>query len=203
MKIYLSLLLLFSVIPSKKELSFSNFDSELNQIVNEFKMNIMDKNKCEDLKRKASYLSDDIEDAIEEEQNSSEEKVKLTKLKQEVDAVEEFISSVGNGGNNMFAKMDDINLANRRINASISQNTTDKYCCKILKVTIQGYVATMLYNNSNVDLKVTYKWQTSNKSNSGSGEMGLPRETIRQVYNNRDSSTQKNTIFTSVKCNNI
>lgn len=202
MKIYLSLLLVFSIIPLKKELSFNNFDSELNQIVNEFKMNIMDKNKCEDLKRKASYLSDDIEDAIEE-QNSSEEKVKLTKLKKEVDAVEEFISSVGNGGNNMFAKMDDINLANRRINASISQNATDKYCCKILKVTIQGYVATMLYNDSNIDVKVTYKWQTSNKSNSGSGEIGLPRKTIRQVYNNRDSSTQKNTIFTSVKCNNI
>lgn len=202
MKIYTVILLLLIGTHTKKS-SLNNFDSELNQIVNEFKMNIMNKSKCEDLKRKASYLSDDIEDAIEEEQNSSGEKVKLTKLKQEVDAVEEFISSVGNGGNNMFAKMDDINLANRRINASISQNATDKYCCKILKVTIQGYVAAMLYNDSNIDLKVTYKWQTSNKSNSGSGEMGLPRETIRQVYNNRDSSTQKNTIFTSVKCNNI
>ena len=203
MKVYLSLLLLLCLIPSKKEINFNNFDSDLNQIVNEFERNIMDKNECEDLKRKASYLSEDIEDAIEEEQNSSEEKIKLTKLKKEVDAVEEFISTVGNAGNNISVKMDDIILANSRINANISQTSPDKYCCKIIKISLQNYVSTMLYNDSNADVTVTYNWYANNKSTNANGTMGLPRKTIRQVYNNRDSSTQKNTIFTSIKCNNI
>ncbi|MCF8321785.1 MAG: hypothetical protein K9I26_01420 [Flavobacterium sp.] len=203
MKLYI-LISAFILLSFTKENKNSNdFDFQLSRIVSEFRENIMDKKMCEDLKRKAYNLSSDIQNSIDENSNSSNEVNKLKQLKKEVDAVEEFIGTVGNGGNNMFVKMDLIYLANNRINSSMSTNVKDKFCVEILTITLNEYVAKMMYNKSSNDYTVTYKWKLSNATSIGNGTMGIPMQTIRHMYDNREKPAQKNIMVTNVTCTNI
>jgi hypothetical protein len=190
----------FLMLPySKDNKNVNDFDSQLTQIVYEFKANIMDKNKCEELKRKADYLSDEIQDSIDDEENSEYEENKLVQLKKEVEAVEEFIGSVGNCGNS-FPKIETIYLANNRINSTISTLIKEKFCTEIISVSLNGYVTTMAFNNSFNDYTVSYKWKALNGMNTGNGTMGLPSQAVRHIYDNRSKPASKRITIISVSC---
>jgi hypothetical protein len=201
MKLYIPLLLLFvNLLSTNKELNISDFDYELGNIVQKFKLEIMDKDKCADLKDEVSDLAEEIQKKIEKEENSESEKAELKQLKKEADAVEEFISVVGNCSNNMFVDIEKIYLANQRINSSIGKISTDKFCCEIFSFTINNYVSTLAFNNSLDNYTVSYAWKSPKNMNKGSGTMGLPSHTARHVYDNRSNTAQKNIILISVKC---
>jgi hypothetical protein len=200
MKILL-LISAFLIFPIKEEnKKYNDFDSDLTQIVNEFKKNIMDKDKCEKLYKKADYLADEIENSIEDDDNSEYENNKLEELKKEVEAVEEFIGSVGNSANNMFVKMDLIYLANKRINSSIATIIKYKFCVDIITISINNYTTTLAFNKTNNNYTVTYKWKSISGINTGSGNMGLPANSIRHIYDNRKEPSQKNIIISSINC---
>ncbi len=203
MKLYILISAFLMLSFSKENKNLNDYDSQLTQIVYEFKTNIMDKNKCEDLKRKAYYLSDEIQKTIDDDQNSEYEKNKLVQLKKEVNAIEEFIGTVGNCGNNMFVKMDLIYLANSRINSSIATVVKDKFCAEILTISLNGYVATLASNDSSNDYTVSYKWKLSNATNTGNGTMGLPSKSIRHIYDNRSNPASKRITIISVSCKSL
>lgn len=200
MKIYIlisAFLILSYTTESKK---YSDFDSELTQIVNEFKTNIMNKDKCEDLYNRAYYLADEIENSIEDDDNSEYENNKLEELKKEAKAVEDFIRSVGNSANNLPIKMDLIYLANKRINSTITEKTKYNFCVDIITISINNYVTTMAFNKTSSNYTVTYKWKLSSAFNTGSGNMGLPTNSVRHIYDNRELPSQKQIIITSMNC---
>lgn len=203
MKLYILISALLMLSFSKENKNYNIYDSQLTQIVDEFKSNIMNKNKCEDLKRETSYLSDEIQNSIDDDQNSDYDKKKLVQLKKEVEAVEEFIGTVGNSGNNMFVKMDEIYLANNRINSSIATVVKDKFCAEIITISLNGYVATLALNNSIYNYTVAYKWKLSNATNTGNGTMGLPSKSIRHIYDNRSNPASKRITIISVSCTNF
>lgn len=200
MKILL-LISAFLIFPIKEEnKKYNDFDYDLTQIVNEFKTNIMDNDKCEKLYKKADYLADEIENSIEDDNNSEYENNKLEELKKEVEAVEEFIGSVGNSANNMFVKMDLIYLANKRINSSIATIIKYNFCVDIIIISINNYTTTMAFNKTNNNYTVTYKWKSISGINTGSGNMGLPANSIRHIYDNRKEPSQKNINISSLNC---
>jgi hypothetical protein len=203
MKLYILISAFLMLSFSNNNKNYNDFDSVLTQIVDEFKSNIMNKNKCEDLKRKASYLSDEIQGSIADDQNSDYDKKKLVQLKKEVEAVEEFIGTVGNAGNNMFVEMDAIYLANNRINSSITTVEKDKFCAEIITISLNGYVATLALNNSSYTYTVAYKWKLSNANNTGNGTMGFPTKSVRHIYDNRSNPASKRITIISVSCKNI
>lgn len=166
---------------------YNDYDYQLSKIVSNFKENIKNKSECESLKRKANYLSDDIKTSINDANLDSNEKIKLGQLLKETKAVEEFIGSIGNAGNSMFIEMAKIQLANGRINASISKLAKYKYCVDIYQISLNGYIATMAFNNSTENYSIYYKWKSFDGQKSGNGNMGLPNNSMRHILDNREN----------------
>jgi hypothetical protein len=195
-----TLVILFTITLSlfSKE-SYSDYEYDLSRIVSNFKTNIMDKRKCEDYKREADYLSDKINDDLKSGDYDSYERDKLKKVLAETEAVEQFINSVGNCGG-MFASIEEINLANNLINASIVNVAKYNFCVNIYKITIDNYTTFMACNTSLNGYSVSYKWKSPNGKASGNGDMGLPKRTMRHIYDNRDNQNQKDILFTTVTC---
>jgi hypothetical protein len=179
--------------------NYNNYEYELSSIVSNFKLNIMDKSKCEGCRREADYLSDKIEDDLSRGDYDSYEKSKLKKILAETEAVEQFISSVGNCGG-MFASLDEINLANNRISASIVNIAKYNFCVNIYKITLGNYSVFMACNTSSNDYSVSYTWKSANGKSSGNGDMGLPKKTMRHIYDNREKQNQMDILFTKVTC---
>ena len=191
-------------------LSFSNiqefpsdFDYKLSDIVRRFKEEIMNKDVCENLKNETNYLVDDINDSLDKEgEYSYDEVLELKKLKKEAEALEEFIASVGDCGN-YIPSIKDFNLANQRVNASISYVIKDKYCVDIILVEIGDYITYLAKNNSSKNLTISYKWKVPNGVNRGSGTMGLLKYSVRHIYNNREKLKVKEISIYGINCKEI
>lgn len=111
------LLIIFSTFSNTKK-GVPNFEYQLIEITRNFKEKIMDKDECEKLKREADDLGDEIELAMEmEEEYTPAEMAELKKLKIEAEAMEEYIGSVGNCGN-YVPTIANFNLANKRVRNS-------------------------------------------------------------------------------------
>lgn len=178
----------------------NDFDSKLSDIVRNFKVGIMDKDECEKQKRAADDLSDEIEDAIkEEDEHTPDELIKLEKLRKEAEALEAFIAVVGDCGN-YIPSIDMFKLANRRVRANVAISTKDKYCIDIISVNIGDFVAYLGENNSSKNYTISYKWKSLNGLRTGSGTAGLLKHSVRHIYNNRENSKQKNVSILSITC---
>lgn len=192
-----TILLQFSVLKENP----IDFDQKLTDISRKLRLEIMDKDKCEKLKRDAASTTDEIEAAIKKtEKYSSAEIIKLKQLKKEAEALEYFIAAVGNCGN-YIQSIEDFYLANRRVGATISTVIKGKYCIDFISVSIGEYVAFLGENNSTTNYTVTYQWKAINGLNTGNGKMGLPKLSMRHIYNNREKPSQKNISVYGITCN--
>lgn len=197
--IILSVFVIISSLTNLKETS-SDFDFKLSDIARNFRNEIMNKDKCENLKRACDDLVDEIEGAIEMDDNYSHDEIlELKKLKKEAEALEQFIASVGDCGN-YIPSIDQFNLANQRIKANFSYVSRNEYCVDIILVEIGDYVAYLAKNNSSKNYTVSYKWEVPSRMNTGNGTMGLSEYSLRHIYNNRDETTQKSISIFEVKC---
>jgi hypothetical protein len=197
------LFLIFSILSfgfsSMKETP-NDFDSKLSDIVREFKQEIMNKDECEKQKREADGLADDIENAIKMEgEYTTEEVSNLRKLKEEAEAIEEYIAAVGNCGN-YIPSIDNLNLANRRVNGKIVNILKDKFCIDVISVTIGEYVAFLGENATTKNYKVVYKWKAQNGMDAGNGTMGLSKMSVRHIYDNREKPNQKSITVFGIVC---
>ena len=185
-----TLIFLFSILlfPNNLEIEkYNNFDSELSWIASELRSNIMDKDECENLQAKTDDLVTEIEDAIEDEDEYTEEDIiKFEKLKKEAEALEDYIAVVGNCGNYSLS-MDDFHLANQRIGGDVVSVSKDIYCVDVIMITIGEYVTYLGHNNSRKNFTVAYNWKTSTGMNSGNGTMGLTGMSVRHIYDNREN----------------
>jgi hypothetical protein len=192
-----SIFLLGSSIINK---STNDFEAQLNLIVRDFKMGIMDIDECENQKRNAGDLSDEIENAIKmNEEYTIDEINNFIKLKSEAEALEEYIASVGGCGN-YIPSIDNIKLANSRVGGSIANVSNGTFCVDIICVTIGNYISYLGENNSSKNYTVTYKWKTLNGMNTGKGTMGLSKLSVRHIYDNRENPSQKNISFYGITC---
>lgn len=135
----LASLLMLSISPIKMDPG--DFDTELSYIARKFKAEIMDEDVCEKQLRAVSDLLDEIEDAIEEEDEySAAEILEFKKLKKEAAALEDFMGIVSGLG--MYtSSIEDFHLGNRRVGASVARVVSGKYCVDVISVTIGEHVA--------------------------------------------------------------
>lgn len=178
----------------------NDFDYELSQIVRKFKEEIMDEDECENQKNEAGDLAEDIEDAIKKEGDYTSDEINtLKKLKKEAQALEGFIAVVGNCGN-YIPSLDDFNLANRRVGASVVGISKGVFCVDVISVSIDDYVAYLGENNSLKNYTVSYKWKAPNGMNTGEGTMGLSKKSVRHIYDNREKPSQKTVSVFGITC---
>lgn len=181
--------------------SLEDFDYKLSEIAQNFREKIMDKDECENLKREAEDLVDDIEKA-KDDVYTYEEKKELGRLKKEAEALVDYIASVGDCGN-YIPSIKDFNLANQRVRANISYVVKDKYCVDVITVSIGDYVAYLVENNSSKNYTLSYKWKSQNGMSSGNGNMGISKKGLRHFYNNRDENSQKMIFVLGITCKEI
>ena len=200
MKLTLIIISVFLIGFSSLKESPNDFDYKLSNIARNFRLEIMDKTECERLREEAEGVVDDIRNAIKKADNyTTIEIIKLKQLKLEAEALEYFIAAVGNCGNyNM--NIENFNLANRRIGASVSSVVKGKYCIDIIVVSIDDYVAFLGENNSINNYSVSYQWKVINGLNSGYGTMGLSKSSVRHIYDNRDKPSEKNISVFGISC---
>ena len=203
MKLLISLLFIIIFSNTNAQKTYNGYDSDLARIVSGFKENIKNKSKCKELKSEAYYLSNDIEKSIDGDELDLKETEQLEALLKETEAVEEFIGTISNAGNNMFVDMNKVFLANQRINASIAKVSSYNFCVDIYQVTLNGYRATLAYNSSSTSYTVSYKWKAPNGSASGSGTMGLPSNSMRHIIDNRDTKNYKTIKISNIICKDI
>ena len=203
MRLLISLLFIAIFSNTNAQKTYSGYDSDLARIVSSFKENIKNKSKCENLKREAYYLSNDIEKSIDGDELDLKETKQLEALLKETEAVEEFIGTIANAGNNMFVDMNKVFLANQRINASIAKVSNYNFCVDIYKITLNGYSAILAYNSSSTSYSISYKWKSLNLSASGSGTMGLPNNSMRHILDNRDNKDYNTIKISNIICKDI
>lgn len=189
-------LMFFGYVNSQE--TFSDFDSKLSNIAQEFRIKIMDKNECEKLKKNTENLIDDIDNVLNNKKKSNEI-YELIKLKKEAEALIDFMWTIGNCGNYIL-NIDNFNLANKRVNANINYIIKDKYCVDIILINIGNYVTYLAYNNTNNNYTVFYKWKAQNSMTNGYGTIGILKHSFRHIYDNRDKKEIKNIIVYSIKC---
>lgn len=177
-----------------------DFEYKLTNIISKFKSEIMDKSECEKQKIAAENLSDEIKEAIENiEEYNSNHLDELKKLKKEAEALEEFIAAVGHCGS-YIPSIENFNLANRRVGASVVNVIKDKYCVDVISVTIGDYTAYLAENNSTKNYTVTYKWKAPNGMNYGNGNMRLSKLSVRHFYDNREKPSQRHISIFGITC---
>jgi len=200
MKMFLTVLSIICLGFSEIQESPSDYDYQLSSIAQEFRREIMNEEACESLYRDAEDLVDEIDEALDEEDEYTyEDLLRLKNLQEEAEALENFIASVGDCGGSI-PSIKQINLANQRVNAHISYVISDKYCVDIVLVEIDDFVSYLAENKSRYNYTVSYKWNALNGIISGEGYMGLAKYSMRQIYNNREDSATKNISIFGVKC---
>ncbi len=196
----ISFFLLFEFSSNKNNIS--NFEYELTDIIQKFKQGIMEKSECENQKREAGYLAREIENAIEKEDNYTAVEISnLKTLKNEVEALEDYIAVVGNCGNSLLS-LENFNLINSRLQGDVLNLGNQKFCVNITTVKIDNYIVYLTENNTSNNYMVSYKWREKHKNgvSSGKGEMGLSQMSLRHIYDNRNQPSRKNITVYEITC---
>jgi hypothetical protein len=194
----LSLIPTFSFTPIKIQ-SSTDFNTQLTAIIADFKENIFDQKKCEADMTKCGDMSMSITDILNSGGLEKSEIKKLEALKKDADAVEDYISAVGDlsGG---FATTEKINLANTRVNGIISSVQKGDFCTDIISVTIGDYICYLAENNSSKIISVNYKWKGPGGTKSGSGTVQVFANSVRAMYSNRNDKETKDLKFMGLVC---
>ena len=196
----ISTVLLFSF--SNKKESLNNFDYKLSEIVDEFRQVIMNKSKCEDQKREASFLVEDIKKALKDEYRYSTLEISnLNELQKEAEALEQYIAVVGNCGGNILSS-DNFYLINEKIEGSVLNSINKKLCVDVISVKIGAYVTYLAENSSTKNYTINYKWhgKLANGTNNGNGKAGMLKNSLRNIYDNRNEPMQKSISVYEIVC---
>jgi len=180
----------------------SNFESKLSNIIMEFRHEILNLDKCENLMQSTESLINEIEESIEnKEEYTLSELLELKNIKIEAEAIEQLISILGiNTHHTMTVK--EFEIANKKVNLSISNEFNEKYCVEIIKVRLNDYVSYIVKNNSQKNFKISYKWigKSITGTVSGNGNFGLSKQSMRHLYDNRENISCKNITIKELNC---
>ena len=197
--VFSSILSFFNIILLE---SPNYYQSELDNIVNKFRVKIMNKEECEKLKNEASNIYNDISEILlnnEDYENDSNEIKELKILRKKANAIEQYISVVGNCSYG-YLEINNINIANKYIGANINYVLKDEYCIDFITVEIENYVTYLVVNNKSKDYIVNYEWSDKNKISTGSGEMSVPKNHIKRIFNNRENPNLKKISLYGINC---
>lgn len=175
--------------------SFSSIEYRLATVVSNFK----DGEECSALIETTSILSEDIEEELYSLTLTTNQESQLKRLQKETSAVEKFIATVGGCRRDMIS-MEDLQLANQRINASVSQVFSRKYCVDFIRVEAGEQVAYLAYNNRSKAIKLDYKWKNHIASFTGAGNMGIIAHHMRNAFDNQSNRQVKSISFSNVDC---
>ncbi len=177
----------------------SDFELKLSYIARDFRDNIMDEDNCKHLMNDASRISSDIEEELKNNEYSATEIAEFKKVKKKAEALEAYIGAIG-GSTNAMPTISEFNYANSLVRGDVAIVFQGKFCIDIISVKIDNFTAYLGENNSISNYSVSYKWKAPDGISKGNGTMGLPKKTVRHIYDNRDKPMRKSIIIYEVTC---
>lgn len=198
MKISLILFLL-SISIFRTSSSPSDYEYKLFNIASDFRNNIMDEDKCRRLLNDASSIVYDIEGEIKNNEFSNTELSEYKTVKKKAEALQAYIGAVG-GSTNAMPTISEFMYANSLVRGDVATLFQEKFCIDIISVKIDNFTAYLGENNTNSNYSVSYKWKSPDGISKGNGTMGLPKKTVRHIYDNREKPNRKNIIIYEVNC---
>jgi hypothetical protein len=185
---------LVSFLPNK---STESFQRDFDRIVRDFSANIKDEYECKRQLNNASRLSEEIEDYLSQEERSNE-KSNLKKLKAQTDSLKDYIGVVGDCSNG-FVSIESFITINKIIGGSLII-TKNNFCVEFLILEIKDYKILLAKNNTSKGKSVSYTYSIKkpNGSSKGSGLFGIAPYSLKKVRSNREGSIVS--IFNKVTC---
>jgi hypothetical protein len=184
---YYLIIAIISLTSWKRVSKADDFQSELDDIVRNFKLNIMDETKIKAADSDAENLIDDIDRELK---GDPDDPTKLEELEKKVTALDNYIEAVGIGTTSWITTAD-LQLGNQLVGGQTSNVSTGVYCVDVISVTVGNYMAYLFQNNSASNYVVDYKWKVKSGTHTGYGNMGVSKNECRQFYNNRENPNDK------------
>lgn len=177
----------------------NDYEYKLFNIAGDFRNNVMDEDKCRRLMNDALSIVYDIEDELKNDEYSATEIAEFKKLKKKAEALEAYIGAIG-GSTNAMPTISEFNYANSLVRGDVAIVFQEKFCIDIISVKIDNFTAYLGENNSISNYSVSYKWKAPDGISKGNGTMGLPKKTVRHIYDNRDKPMRKSIVIYEVTC---
>lgn len=196
MKQYILIVILFLPMGIFAQ-SVSSISSDMFSSINQFKNSITDEDECRHQISIIDDLVNDVDNLLDDTNDSYEIK-ELRQLKRKLEAVEDYMGTVG-VGRMSFVKEEDFYLANGIIGGSFAE-ISKSLCAQIMSVTINEYVAFVALNKQSETVQVTVDWNFYGSSKGGIMEMGLAGLSFRRFADNSNDTTKKRIIIKSVSC---
>ena len=144
----------------------------------------------------------DIKKALKDEyRHSTIEISNLKALQKEAEALEQYIAVVGNCGGNILSS-DNFYLINEKVGGGVLNALNKKLCVNIISVKIGAYVTYLAENSSTNNYTIKYKWngKLANGTNKGNGQAGMLKNSLRNIYDNRNEPKQKSISVYEIVC---
>lgn len=198
--------LLFSVVffiaLSSMAHSPDYFERQLADLVFDFKKDIMEESKCNELILRANSLEREVSNLLKSNEGHSSNNVsEFNKFLTEVKAIKHFIAAL-TCRRNYVLTIDMLYLANKRIGANIGNINSGEYCIDLYRMVIDEYKAYIIMNHTESGYKVSYEWslECEMSKKSGHGDIGTPKKSVRRLINNRDGLDVDNVIINTLVC---
>lgn len=176
----------------------------LDDIVQDFKMNVLDKSACERIIHDAVVLLKEIDVNINKTNKRNFKKViQLNALKEETKSLISYMAAIGDVGEYILS-IETFDKVNRKIGAEVEVLVVNRGNVDVIAVKIGEYESYLLANNNMQKLKAkyNYRWISSNGvyEVNGKGKMIIPQMNMTNIYSNRDYQREKDLASFEVVC---
>lgn len=204
MSCFFALILTLLIFQNKNVLvnSHSDFERDLNSIVDCFKQSVNNEDDCENCWHDSESLIDAIEEAIDDlpDDATATERKELQSLMKKAQTLEDFICAVG-GLRSSFISKSDFYIANQLIDADVVVLYENKFCVDFVEVRIDDYSCILAESHQQGSFTLNYFWkQKIGSPERGSGNMGMMLNSFRPLRNSRDTNIKNGIIIYDVTC---
>lgn len=195
---------LFSFQYSSEPKLVAPLEVELNDIIQDFKSHVIDKDACQRVIQNAVVLLKEIDINIRKADKRNNKRVAdLHALKNETESLISYMAAIGDVGEYVLS-IETFDKVNRKIGAEVEVLVVNKGYVDVIAVKIGEYEAYLLTNNNSKKLKAkyNYRWISNNGVFEviGKGKMVIPQMNMTNIYSNRDYQREKDLASFEVDC---
>ena len=94
-------------------------------------------------------------------------------------------------------------MINEKVGVGVLNALNKKLCVNIISVKIGAYVTYLAENSSTKNYTINYRWngKLANGTNKGNGQAGMLKNSLRNIYDNRNEPKQKSISVYEIVCN--
>ena len=180
------LIILFLFFPGNSaKTKLKEFTADLNEIVEGFKMNIMDREHCMRLKQKASSLAREAKKYVKATPDLDDElKMEFLDIVKKGKALKVYISCLRDTGM-YITSLEQFNYANDFVYGDLEYMHKAQYCTEVLIFNIDEFVAYLIKNPDPKGFMIRYSWKKPHEIGGGTITLPVYEESVQILFDNQ------------------